>query len=84
MTECKQETFAFTAHFSRRVEAGFTGRSSVERRRSLLLRETDRKINLLGVWRQFIAMAVGLCWSSTVAAVCWRSAIYGLALGYED
>ena len=24
MTECNQETFAFTAHFSRRVEAGFT------------------------------------------------------------
>jgi hypothetical protein len=24
MTECKQEMFAFTAHFSRRVEAGFT------------------------------------------------------------
>ena len=24
MTECTQETFGFTAHFSRRVEAGFT------------------------------------------------------------
>ncbi len=47
-TECNQETFAFTAHFSRRVEAGFTaGRVSTDGG-ALLLRQTERKINLVG------------------------------------
>src|SRR6202167_1821984 len=48
MTECNQETFAFTAHFSRRVEAGFTAGQVSSDGGALLLRETERKINLLG------------------------------------
>ncbi|HEY4050080.1 MAG TPA: transposase [Acidobacteriaceae bacterium] len=48
LTECIQETFAFTAHFSRRVEAGFSvGQVSTDGG-VLLLREVDRRINLLG------------------------------------
>jgi hypothetical protein len=48
MTECNQETFAFTAHFSRRVEAGFTAGQVSSDGGSLLLREVERRINLLG------------------------------------
>ena len=48
MTECSQESFAFTAHFSRRVEAAFTAGQVSTDGGSLLLREAERKINLLG------------------------------------
>jgi len=48
MTECNHETFAFTAHFSRRVEAGFSAGQVSTDGGALLLREVDRKINLLG------------------------------------
>jgi len=84
MTECNQETFAFTAHFSRRVEAGFTAGQVSTDGGALLLRETDRKINLLG--------RVAGCFTDgrdveriehTVEQMLSQR-IYGLALGYED
>jgi hypothetical protein len=84
MTECNQETFAFTAHFSRRVEAGFSAGQVSSDGGALLLRETDRKINLLG--------RLADCFIDGRAP--WRvkhrlpemlaQRIYGLALGYED
>ena len=84
MTECKQETFAFTAHFSRRVEAGFTAGQVSSDGGSLLLRETDRKINLLG--------RLAACFSDGRRPLLVKhrlpqmlaQRIYGLALGYED
>jgi len=48
MTECNQEAFSFAAHFSRRVEAGFTAGQVSSDGGALLLREVDRRINLLG------------------------------------
>ena len=65
MTEFSQETFSFAPHFSRRVEAGFTAGQVSSDGRSLLLRETDRRIDLLGVWRAVAAMAVGLMSASS-------------------
>lgn len=47
--ECIQESFTFAAHFSRRVEAGFTAGQLSTEDGALLLREVDREINLLGV-----------------------------------
>jgi hypothetical protein len=41
MTECIQESFAFTGHFSRRVEAGFTAGQISTDGGSLLLREAE-------------------------------------------
>jgi hypothetical protein len=84
MTECNQETFAFTAHFSRRVEAGFTGGQVSSDGGALLLRQTDRKINLLD-------RLVG-CFSDKrdpdliehKLSEMLSQRIYGLALGYED
>jgi len=48
MTECKQKVFPFTAHFSRRVEAGFTAGQVSNDGGALLLREVERRIKLLG------------------------------------
>jgi len=84
MTECSQGTFAFTAHFSRRVEAGFSGGRVSTDGGVLLLREVDRKIHLLG--------RLAACFSDGRAPLRVRhplsemlsQRIYGLALGYED
>jgi len=84
MTECNQEAFAFTAHFSRRVEAGFTAGQVSSDGGSLLLRETDRKIKLMG--------RLGACFSDRRRPLLVKhpltemlsQRIYGLALGYED
>ena len=84
MTECNQDSFSFTALFSRRVEAGFTAGQVSSDGGSLLLRETDRRINLLS--------RLSSCFSDdrnrkliehTVAEMLSQR-IYGLALGYED
>jgi hypothetical protein len=84
MKECSQETFAFTAHFSRRVEAGFTAGQVSSDGGSLLLREADRKINLLG--------RLAACFTDGRSPLLVKhrlsemlaQRIYGLALGYED
>jgi len=84
MTECNQETLAFTAHFSRRVEAGFTAGQVSSDGGSLLLRETDRKINLLG--RLAACFSDGrrpLLVKHPLTEMLWQR-IFGLALGYED
>jgi len=84
MTECNQETFRFAAHFSRRVEAGFSAGQVSSDGGALLLRQTDIKINLL--------CRLATCFSDgrnqeqvehTVAEMLSQR-IYGLALGYED
>jgi hypothetical protein len=84
MTECIQESFLFTAHFSRRVEAGFTAGRVSSDGGALLLREVDRKISLLG--------RLTACFSDGRASLLVKhrlsemlaQRIYGLALGYED
>jgi hypothetical protein len=84
MTECNQESFAFTAHFSRRVEADFAAGQVSTDGGSLLLRETDRRINLLG--------RLAGCFSDNRSPFLVKhqlsemlaQRIYGLALGYED
>ena len=84
MTECIQETFEFTAHFSRRVEAGFSAGRVSSDGGALLLRQVDRRINLLG--------RLAACFEDgrdperiehTVRQMLSQR-IYGLALGYED
>jgi hypothetical protein len=84
MTECNQESFTFTAHFSRRVQAEFTAGRVSSDGGALLLREADRKINLLG--------RLASCFSDGRAPLLVRhrlsemlaQRIYGLTLGYED
>jgi hypothetical protein len=84
MTECSQETFCFTAHFSRRVEAGFTAGQVSSDGGGLLLRQVERRIDLLG--------RLAACFSDSRDAELVKhplvemlsQRIYGLALGYED
>jgi hypothetical protein len=84
MTECNQESFTFTAHFSRRVQAEFTAGRVSSDGGALLLREADRKINLLG--------RLASCFSDGRAPLLVKhrlsemlaQRIYGLTLGYED
>jgi hypothetical protein len=84
MTECKQETFSFTAHFSRRVEAGFTAGRVSSDGGALLLRETDRKINLLGRLAGCFRDGRNQNLVEHKLAEMVSQRIYGLALGYED
>jgi hypothetical protein len=84
MTECSQETFAFTAHFSRRVEAGFSAGQVSTDGGALLLREVDHKINLLGrLAGCFHDRRMPLLVKHLLPEMLSQR-IYGLALGYED
>jgi Transposase DDE domain group 1 len=84
MTECNQETFAFAAHFSRRVEAGFTAGQVSGDGGALLLREVDRRINLLGrLAGCFSDGRMPLLVKHQLPQILAQR-IYGLALGYED
>ena len=84
MTECNQEMFSFAAHFSRRVEAGFTAGRVSSDGGALLLREVDGKIRLLE--------RLAGCFSDGRMPLLVKhrlpqmlaQRIYGLALGYED
>jgi len=84
MTECKQETFAFTAHFSRRLEAGFTAGQVSSDGGALLLREVDRKINLLGRLAGCFVDGRDAKRVDHPVEQMLAQRIYGLALGYED
>ena len=84
MTECIQETFAFTAHFSRRVEAGFTAGQVSTDGGALLLREVDRKIDLLGRLAACFSDGRSPWWVTHQLPEMLAQRIYGLALGYED
>jgi hypothetical protein len=84
MTECIQERFRFAAHFSRRVEAGFTAGHVTSDGGAPLLREVERRINLLGrLAACFIDGRMQKQVEHTVAEMLSQR-IYGLALGYED
>jgi hypothetical protein len=84
MSECIQESFRFTAHFSRRVQAEFTAGRVSSDGGALLLREANPKINLLD--------RLASCFRDGRSPLLVRhrlsemlaQRIYGLALGYED
>ena len=84
MTECTQESFTFTAHFSRRVEASFTAGQVSTDGGALLLRQADGKIGLLKrVASCFTDRRSPLLVSHQLGEMLSQR-IYGLALGYED
>ena len=84
MTECIQETFSFTAHFSRRIEAGFNGGQVTSDGGSLLLREVDRKIHLLDRLTACFTDKRSTDRVQHPLAAMLAQRIFGLALGYED
>ena len=84
MTECIQESFSFTAHFSRRVQAEFTAGRVSSDGGAVLLREADRRINLLGrLAGCFLDGRAPLLVKHNLSEMLAQR-IYGLALGYED
>jgi hypothetical protein len=84
MLEGSQGSFAFTSHFSRRVEAEFSAGQVCRDGGALLSRAADRKINMLG--------RLAGCFSDSRPALLVKhqlpaalaQRIYGLALGCED
>src|SRR5487761_479803 len=84
MTECNQETFAFTAHVSRRGEAGFTAGQVSSDGGALLLREVERRINLIDRLAGCFTDGRSALLVKHPLAEMLSQRIYGLALGYED
>ncbi|MGB7848789.1 MAG: IS1380 family transposase [Candidatus Acidiferrum sp.] len=84
MTECNQSSFGFEAHFSRQVVARFDGGTITSDGGALLLRETDRRLNLLPrLAGCFLDGRNPLLVRHSVQEMVSQR-IYGLALGYED
>lgn len=84
MTECNQGSFAFASHFSRRVEASFSAGQVSTDGGALLLRQADRKIDMLGrLAACFIDRRSPLLVTHKLGEMLSQR-IYGLALGYED
>src|SRR6202166_971439 len=84
MTECIQESFSFTVHFSRRVQAEFTAGRVSSDGGALLLREADRRINLLGRLASCFLDGRAPWLVKHRLSEMLSQRIYGLALGYED
>jgi hypothetical protein len=84
MTECTQSFFPFEAHFSRQVVAQFEGSWLTTEGGSLLLRQVDRRIDLLRrVTRCFTDYRQPERIAHRLEEMLAQR-IYGLALGYED
>lgn len=84
MTECTQSRFEFASHFSRQVVARFDGGTITTDGGGLLLRETDRRLNLLPRLAEcFLDGRSPLLVRHTVEQLVSQR-VYGLALGYED
>lgn len=84
MTECTQQSFGFEGHFSREVRAQFDGGQQSSDGGALLLREADRRLNLLSRFAGCFVDGrdVGRIDHSVDQMVAQRT--YGIALGYED
>ena len=84
MTECNQSTFEFADHFSRQVVARFDGGAITTDSGGLLLRETDRRLNLLPRFAACFLDARNPVFVEHPVQQLVSQRIYGLALGYED
>src|SRR3954465_13562618 len=84
MTQCTQSHFEFKGHFSQQVVARFDGGTISSDGGSLLLRETDQRLNLLPRFPECFldARNQDLVEHSVLEMVSQR--VYGGALGYED
>ena len=84
MTECTQSSFDLQAYFSREVVARFDGGAMTSDAGAVLLRETDRRLNLLPrLAACFEDRRQPWLVSHTVPEMVAQR-VYGLALGYED
>jgi hypothetical protein len=84
MTECIQSEFEFQAHFGRQVVARFDGGTITTDSGGLLLRETDRRLNLLPRLAECFLDARNPVFVEHSVEQLVSQRVYGLALGYED
>ena len=84
MTECTQSSFEFGAHFSRDVVARFDGGTMTSDSGALLLRETDRRLNLLPRLASCFDDRRQPWLVSHPVPEMVAQRVYALALGYED
>jgi hypothetical protein len=84
MTECTQSQFEFTAHCCRQVVARFDGGTMTTDAGGLLLRETDRRLNLLPRLAEcFVDRRDPRLTKHSVQQLVSQR-VLGMALGYED
>lgn len=84
MTECNQSRFSFAKHFRREVVGDFGGGAMTSDGGALLLREADRKLNLLARFSQCFLDGRNPALIEHTLEQMLAQRIYGLALGYED
>ncbi len=84
MTECSQSQFPFEAHFSRQVVAQFEGSWLTTDGGALLLRQADRKIDLLRRLADCFTDHRNPERVQHPLREMLAQRLYGLALGYED
>jgi len=83
-TECSQSNFEFTGAWSRSVTARFDGGRITSQGGGLLLREVDRRIDLLGRLSDCFLDGREQRRVQHSVREMLSQRIYGLALGYED
>jgi len=84
MTECNQVSFDFARHFSRGVKADFAGGTISSDGGAVLLREADRRLNLLQRFAGCFQDARDPRYVVHGLPEMIRQRVYGLVLGYED
>ena len=84
MTECNQSSFEFKAQSSRGVVARFDGGTMTSDAGALLLRQTDRRLNLLARLAGCFEDRRNPIYISHSVLELISQRVYGLALGYED
>ncbi len=85
MTQCTQDRFEFTsAQGTRQIVAEFNGGTISSDAGSLLLKETDSKMNLLARFSQCFTDRRSPLLIEHTSEQMIRQRVYALALGYED
>src|SRR5438046_9436896 len=84
MTECNQSSFEFADHFSRQVVARFDGGTLTTDGGGLLLRETDRRLNLLPRLAECFLDGRNASFEDHSVVQVLAQRVYGCAWGYDD
>jgi hypothetical protein len=84
MTECNQSSFGFEANGSREIVARFDGGTISSDGGAFLLRQTDRRLNLVPRLAECFLDGRNQIQVEHSVLEMLSQRIYGLALGYED
>jgi Transposase DDE domain group 1 len=84
MTECNQVSLRFARHFSREVKADFAGGTISSDGGALLLRETERRLDVIGRFTAGFRDERNPSFITHELNEMISQRVYSLALGYED